>query len=370
MEQKNGSKKCLFLIPSLTNGGAERVMSTIANNLCSDCDVRIVTFTDPDSFYKLNDRVEVVGLGQKVNRKNKISLLFSSVTGGIKLVFDLKKMVKSWKPDAILSFLQAANMIAILVKILGGSKARLVVSERCDPTVRGFFNRWFESNFYSKADVIVCQSKVAASFFDKDTQNKIEIIPNPISADAIPARHTGVRRKTVVGVGRLDGQKNFAMLIKAFSRLPEKFNEYTLEIYGGGNQEAELQQIINSSGLEKRAFLMGVKPNVMHYIADTALYVMSSNFEGFPNALAEAMATGLPVISTDFSTGVARELITDKNGIVIPVGDEDALVNAMEKILGNEQEWENMSVENRKLLDELSEERVMKKWRMALSIDK
>ena len=360
------AKKCLLIIPSLTNGGAERVMSTIANNLCDSCDVRIVTLTDSECFYKLNENIDVVCLGQNVNRKNKATLLASSVIGGINLIFILRRMIKQWKPDSILSFLQATNMISIIVKLLSRDKSNLVVSERCDPTVRRFFNRWFEKNFYSKADVVVCQSKVAASFFDEDTKKKIEIIPNPISADAIPKRHTGTRRKTVVGVGRLTGQKNFPMLIKAFSRLPEKFDGYTLEIYGGGNQEEELNQLIKSLGLEKRAFLMGVKKNVMHYIADTALYVMSSDYEGFPNALAEAMATGLPVISTDFSTGVARELITDKNGIVIPVGDEDALLEAMEKILDNEQEWENMSIENRKLLDELSEERVMKKWKNIL----
>ena len=363
-------KKCLFLIPSLTNGGAERVMSTIANNICADCLVRIVTFKDNEPFYKLDERVEVVGLGQKVNRKNNLTLLCSGVFGGIKLIFDIRKMIKNWKPDATMSCLGPANKIALLLKLSGGVKNKLIVSERCDPIARGFLDRWFEYHFYKMADSIACQSKAAADFFDKDTQKKIAVIPNPIAADAIPERHVGERRKIIVGVGRLDGQKNFSMLIRAFAKLTEQFNDYTLEIYGGGNKEAELRELIKNKELENRAFLMGVKSNVMHYIADCALYVMSSDYEGFPNALAEAMATGLPVISTDFSTGVARELIGEKNGIVIPVGDEDALVLAMQTILENEQNWESMSIENRKLLDELSEERVMKKWKAVLGIDK
>ena len=222
--------------------------------------------------------------------------------------------------------------------------------------------RWLEKRLFPKADYVVCQSHTAASFFGEKKKRKIVVIPNPISADAIPPRYEGTRRHTVVGVGRLDVQKNFKMLISAFSRLPEQFSDYTLEIYGGGWQEKELQAHIEALGLQTRARLMGVKKGVMHYISDVALYVMSSDFEGFPNALVEAMATGLPVISTDFPTGVARELITEKNGKIICVGDEEALVTAMAQMLSDESRWEEFSLENRKLLEVLSEECVVEKW--------
>ena len=188
------------------------------------------------------------------------------------------------------------------------------------------------------------------------------VIPNPIAASAIPSRFEGERKHTVAGVGRLSEQKNFEMLIRAFSRLPEKFSDYTLEIYGGGPLEEKLNALIKEKGLSARAKLMGVKKNVMYYISDVALYVMSSNYEGFPNALAEAMATGLPVISTDFSTGVAVDIVKEENGIVIPVGDEDALLAAMEKMLSQRDKWEKMSSANRKLLETLSEQNVMEKW--------
>lgn len=361
-------KKCLLLIPRMGNGGAERVMATIANNLCGYDEVRIVTLTDNQCFYKLKDQVNVVGLGQSVNRKNKATLLFSTIMGGTKVFFSFRGLVNDWKPDVVLSFLQSANAIAILNKVLGG-KFRLVVSERCDPTVRSEINKWFEYHFYKKADAIVCQSNMAADFFGDDSQRKIHIIQNPISSDAIPDLYQGQRRKVVVGVGRLDGQKNFQMLIKAFSRLPEKFSDYKLEIYGGGNQENLLRQLIVELKVEEKVKLMGIKPNVMHYISDVALYVMSSNYEGFPNALVEAMATGIPVISTDFPTGVARELIGKKNGMVVPVGDEDALLDAMIKMLSDENKWDEISLANRELLAILSEENVMKKWRTVLELD-
>ena len=361
-------KKCLLLIPRMGNGGAERVMATIANNLCREHEVHIVTMTDAESFYALDERVKITGLSQNVNRKNKLALLCSMAIGGIKTFFALKKQIKKEKPDVVLSFLQSANMMAILLKMLGG-KFRLVVSERCDPSERGFGNRFFEKHFYHKADVTVCQSKKVMEFFKEKHRRKMTVIPNPIAASAIPPRFEGERRHTVVGVGRLSEQKNFEMLIGAFAALPERFSDYTLEIYGGGPLEEKLQALIEEKGLSERAKLMGVKKNVMHYIADVALYVMSSNYEGFPNALAEAMATGLPVISTDFSTGVAGDIVKPQNGIVIPVGDEAALLAAMENMLSEEEKWEAMSLENRKLLDTLSEKNIMEMWEQVLNLN-
>lgn len=360
-------KKCLLLIPRMGNGGAERVMATIANNLCMENEVQIVTMTDAESFYALDERVKITGLGQNVNRKNKLTLMWSMAVGGIKTFFALKKKIKKEKPDVVLSFLQSANMMAILLKMFGG-KFRLVVSERCDPSERGFGNRFFEKHFYRKADVTVCQSKKVMEFFKEKDRAKMTVIPNPIAASAIPERFEGERRHTVVGVGRLSEQKNFEMLIRAFSALPEQFSDYTLEIYGGGPLEEKLRGLIEELGLFERAKLMGVRKNVMHYIADVALYVMSSNYEGFPNALAEAMATGLPVISTNFSTGVAKDIVKAENGIVISVGDKDALIAAMKKMLSEQEKWEQMSLENRKLLDTLSEKKVMEMWVQALDL--
>ncbi len=354
-------KKCLLLIPRMGNGGAERVMATIANNLCADNEVQIVTMTDAESFYALDERVKITGLGQNVNRKNKLTLLCSMALGGIKTFFALRRKIREDKPDVVLSFLQSANMMAILLKMFGG-KFRLVVSERCDPAERGFGDRFFEKHFYHKADITVCQSKKVMEFFKEEHRKKMVVIPNPIAASAIPPRFEGERRHTVVGVGRLSGQKNFEMLIRAFSRLPEEFSDYTLEIYGGGPLEEKLNALIEEKGLAGRAKLMGVKKNVMYFISDVALYVMSSNYEGFPNALAEAMATGLPVISTDFSTGVAGDIVKEENGIVIPVGDEEALLSAMKKMLSEKEEWENKSLANRKLLETLSEKNVMEMW--------
>lgn len=358
-------KKCLLLIPRMGNGGAERVLATIANNLCREHDVRIVTMTDAESFYPLDERVKIMGLGQKMSRANKIKKIFSAAFGGLKAYFSLRKMVKKEKIDVVLSFLGPASFLAIMLKVFG-TKCRVVVSERCDPFARGKLYAFFERSFFPKADVIVCQSVAVTKFFKEKHRKKTVVIPNPIAASAIPERHEGARRHAVVGVGRLDPQKNFSMLIRAFSRLPEQFSDYSLEIYGGGPLEEQLKKQIEELGISDRAHLMGVKKGVMHYIGDAALYVMSSDYEGFPNALAESMASGIPVISTDFPTGVAHEIIGEPNGIVVPVGDEDALLAAMEKMLSREDKWDDMSRANSELLDTLSETRVIQLWEKAL----
>jgi GalNAc-alpha-(1->4)-GalNAc-alpha-(1->3)-diNAcBac-PP-undecaprenol alpha-1,4-N-acetyl-D-galactosaminyltransferase len=358
-------KKCLLLIPRMGNGGAERVMATIANNLCVENEVQIVTMTDAESFYALDERVMITGLGQTMSRKNIIIKLISASLGGLKACLALRKIVKREKIDVLVSFLGPASFLAIMLKLFG-TKCRVIVSERCDPTARGKIYQFFQKRFFPKADVIVCQSKKVTEFFKEKHRAKTVVIPNPIAASAIPPRFENKRRHTIVGVGRLDSQKNFEMLIRAFASLPESFSDYTLEIYGGGYLQEKLQSVINELGLQHKATLMGVKKNVMHYISDVALYVMSSDYEGFPNALAEAMATGLPVISTNFPTGVAADLIKEQNGIVIPVGDEQALLVAMEKMLSEEHKWEKMSLENRKLLDTLSEKNVIEMWKHTL----
>ena len=355
-------KKILFVIPSLVGGGAERVMTTLANGLSSKYDVEILTLTNTDSFYQLNSNVKVSGLGCSVVKKNALTKLATKIGSAFKGFTGIRKAIKEKKPDVVIGFLESVSEPLILLKMFGKVKCKLIVSERCDPNERNAFHRWFEKNLFAKADTIVCQGKKASEFFKEKDRSKTTIIPNPICATAIPPLHEGERTKRIVGVGRLAAQKNFELLINAFAKLDEKYSDYKLEIYGAGPSESKLNELIKSLNLQDRAFLMGAKKNVMFEIADASLYVMSSDFEGFPNALVEAMATGLPVISTNFPTGVAEEIVKEENGIVIPTKDEAALIEAMEKLLSDKSLCEKMSVENRKYLDVFSEEKVLTMW--------
>ena len=356
-------KKILFLIPSLVGGGAERVMVTLANGLSKEYDVEILTLTSTNSFYEVADRVKLDSIGCKTDKSNVVTKILSKLKSAVKGFLGIKKAIKEKSPDVMISFLNAASFPLVLLRTFCKLPCKIIVSERADPNERPPFVKWFERTFFSYADVIVCQGKNAAEFFKERDKNKIVVIPNPICASAIPAIHSGERSKRIVGVGRLSEQKNFSLLINAFSKLGDNYSDYKLEIYGAGPLESELNRQIGELGLKDRAFLMGAKKNVMFEIADASLYVMSSNFEGFPNALVEAMATGLPVISTDFPTGIAREVVKEENGIVVPLRDEEALVKAMEELLFDESRRAFMSIENRKYLDILKEETVFEMWK-------
>ena len=157
---------------------------------------------------------------------------------------------------------------------------------------------------------------------------------NPVDATRIPEPYIGERKKVFAAVGRLEPQKNFPMLIKAFSEFHKEEKDYQLIIYGEGKERTNLEKLIKQLNLEGSVSLPGRNKDVLNAINDSAAFILSSDYEGMPNALIEAMCMGMPVISTDCPSGGPRELIENQeNGILIPVGDEDALVDALFSII-------------------------------------
>lgn len=354
--------RVMLVIPRMTNGGAERVMATLANELAKrNYKVRIITLTSEESFYKLSSDVEIIGANYEFNKKSFLKRNIDLVINGLKSIPYLYIQIKKWQPEIMISFLTHTIILSILMKVFF-SEMQLIVSERNEPRRRSWPTRFITKYVYTLADDIVCQSREVATFFPEYAQSKIKIIENPINEEALPDVFPERRKKVIVGVGRLFEQKNFSLLIDSFSDLTQVFPEYKLEIYGEGPLRETLQQKIDNLGLEDKIMLMGVKKNVMKYVADAELFVMSSNYEGFPNALVEAMASGLPVISTDFSTGVAREIIKKENGLIVPVNDRAALSAAIKDILTEDKMREKMGKENQKIRENLSVKKITDKW--------
>lgn len=361
------NNRYLFIIPRMGNGGAERVMATLANEFSDrNKDVMILTLTSNESFYDLHNNVKIIGAGYEINREKKIIRVLNMLVNGIKSLFFIRKLIKTWKPNIVISFLTHTNILSLITKIFCPNM-KLIVSERCEPWVRSLPLRFITKFLYPLADVIVCQSKVVVDFFPKFAQKKIKIIQNPINSESISNEKVLVRKKAIVSVGRLFEQKNFTLLIDSFSDIKDEFPDHILEIYGEGHLREMLQKQISDLDLNNRVFLMGIKNNIMKLVFDYELFVMSSNFEGFPNALIEAMASGMPVISTDFSTGVARDLIKRENGIVVPVGDRESMSRAIRYILSNKDYQKSISEENRKIKELLSPNTILKKWIQAIN---
>ena len=226
-----------------------------------------------------------------------------------------------------------------LIPACAGLNVKVVVSERNDP--KNFAGKKVVkilSRFLMRfADGFVFQTNDAKAFYEKKLKNRGQVIPNPLITDNLPNAFEGERTKCIVTAGRLNVQKNQKMLISAFGEVSKKHPEYKLIIYGEGPLRATLEAQIAESGLEERVLLPGNFSDLLEHTKSAAMFVMSSDFEGMPNALIEAMAIGLPCISTDCTCGGPRELIRDgQNGILVPVGDEARLAEAMERLISDE----------------------------------
>ena len=184
---------------------------------------------------------------------------------------------------------------------------------------------------YPKASRVLVMTEGAKNFFGPGIRNKCEVIPNPVRDD-LPEPFTGLRRKTVVTFCRLNVQKNLPLLIGAFAAFHQRFTDYTLEIYGEGEERESLERLIVQKGLSDTVRIYPFDPEVHRKIRDCAMFVCSSDWEGFCNSVMEALALGMPVISTNYRFG-ASEMIRDHvNGILVRVRDEKGLADAMAEV--------------------------------------
>lgn len=351
--------KYLFVIPRMGCGGAERVLANQANVFSEKGhDVTIMTIVGGESFYKLSDSVKYKSAQVKVNRKNKIASVISQFIGFFKSFFYFRKIISENKPDAVFSQQREADILCYCVKKTG-VQFKHICYEINDPFVRSKLTKRILRQIFNDSALLVCQSKKAAEFYN--TAPNITVIPNPIDPDVIPLR-TAVQNNKIVAVGRLDKQKNFIMLINSFNEVLKTHKQCKLDIYGEGPERSRLQALIDKLGLQNCVVLCGARSEVLKYICDAALFVMSSDYEGMPNALLEAMAIGMPVVSTDFATGVARDLIGKDNGMVVPVGDITAMANAIISILDDPVQQKIMGDNNRYCMQAFYNNKIMNQW--------
>lgn len=348
--------KILFALGTLKKGGAERVITNLSNYLVKNNNEVIITTTiKGKTFYELNKKIKLYGLDDE-----KISLNF--IMKNKKRLTELKKILKDEKPDIIVSFLPEPSYRVLFLKIFN-RQLKVIVSVRNDPKVeyKSRINRLIMKLLYPLADGFVFQTQEAKEYFSKRIQRKSVIIPNPINEEFICEPYTGEREKTIVTVGRLEEQKNHKMLIDAFSKLPKEFNEYKLIIYGEGSLRHKLEQQINNLGLENRVILAGQVDDIKKEIYKAGVFVLSSNYEGMPNSLMEAMALGIPCISTDCPCGGPRFLIKNGyNGYLVPVNDTCSLLKTMQNVLGKEQT--EISKRANKIIVNLNPNKINKDW--------
>ena len=348
------NRTLMFYINSIRHGGAERVMLQLSERFAAAgwrC-VLVTSFTAEDEF-PVPPGVERVSLEGEQLRQNAVRRNLSRIRA-------LRKLLCAYKPAALISFMAEPNFRAVLAA--RGLPVKTVISVRNDPD-REYAGRVF--GFVGKhilplADGCVFQTHEAQRWFPEALREKSTVIMNQVSPaffDGAPADE----RRDIVAVGRLNRQKNHALLIRAFAALGE--TEDRLVIYGEGPLRGELETLVSALGLEGRVLLPGVSEDVARDIRAARLFVLSSDYEGMPNALLEAMALGLPCIATDCPCGGPAEVIENGvSGLLVPVGDENALTAAMQTLLENEEMRAALGQKARQTAERFRPEAVFRQW--------
>lgn len=348
--------KIAFHIHSLTKGGAERAVTNLANEFSSiGHEVFVITSIKNESEYKLKKEVTRIVLH---DGDNKDSYWFRYVI----LSKKLRKVCNNYKFDVLIPFISGSSFRAFLAT--RGMTTKVIASVRNDPNYEyaGIIGNIIGKKILPLVDGCVFQTNDAKRWFPNKLQEKSVIIPNainPIFFDAI--RHPKFNR--VVAFGRLAKQKNHAMLIRAFALVKNEIPEAELLIFGIGNLYNETKQLIEQLKLQECVFLMGETANVKGELEKADLFVLSSDFEGMPNALMEAMAAGTPCVSTDCPCGGPKSLIKDKeNGILVPIKDIEKMAEAIKCTLINRSLNEKIGRQAAMSSKELTSENISNKW--------
>lgn len=350
-----GQMKVMFFTTGMSAGGAERVIATLANELAERGNEAVVAMLKGErSAYALDSRVRL-----------KSANLQPGVRNLVPAVAFYRDLLRKESPDVIASFSTKSDLIALLHRSLTRGQGRLIVSERADPNARNRQMQLACDRFYGLADALVCQSESVAGYYRRHSRQKnIRVIPNPLNVEAVgdmPPSY--VKRSGVLAIGRLSRQKNHRLAIEAFAEIHREFPEETLTIFGAGPLEHELVQLIQENGLSDSVTLGGVESNVFRTHENASMFLFTSDFEGYPNALMEAAAAGVPCVTTDFSPGTASQIVTHgRNGFVVPRRDKDALVGAARQVLSGELDPSAMIAESETVRDRHQVGRILDAW--------
>lgn len=363
-----------LIISSLKAGGAERVISNMASWWAERGQiVTLITFsTNESDFYRLDRRVERVA----VNLESDSNSIFGAVLGNIHRILVLRKAIRDSKPDVVISFVEKMNVLVLAAaRRLGAS---VIISERTVPSAYNIGKVWSKSRrmMYPYARWVVVQSEEVRKWVERNIPlcaQKTVIIPNPVRSEdlmigEVPKRQLhdiigkGDFCRVAVAMGRLCHEKGFDLLLRAFSEVSITYDNWRLVIIGEGEELGKLVRLAAELEITSKVFFTGRLDNPAMLLRQADMFILSSRFEGFPNALLEAMACGLPVISFSCPGGV-REIVRDGvDGILVFPEDWHKLSVAIKRLMGDDTLRSGLSMRATEVIERFSMTNVMSKW--------
>lgn len=354
-----------MVISSLSCGGAERVMSVMANYWSQRGEtVTIITIDSKDlDFYPLHPGVKRIALG--LSRPSYG--LWSALQNNIIRVYRLRMAIQAVQSGVVISFLYPTNVLTLIASL--GLRVPVIVSEHTDPAQNnmGVLFSILRRMMYPLANTVVVLTEKLRSWAEHVAKyNNVCVIPNPVSL-SIPDNKCGPpsskdQNFKVLAMGRLASEKSFDLLIRAFAKVAPAYPDWRLIILGEGERRSDLEGLARDLRIKDRVEMPGRIKEPLSHLMDADLFVLSSRYEGFPMALLEAMACGLPVISFDCPIG-PREIIRDGiDGILVPPDDVDALASAMDKLMKNPTERQSLGLRALEVQERFSLEKIMGMW--------
>lgn len=361
--------KILCTIPNLQAGGAERVMTYLANYWAGKGhNVLLVTLDKPDAapFYPLEKGVSHKALG--------VFYGGGRIYNTVKRIVSLRTLLKQYRPEVMVSFMDTMNITALVASF--GLSHRRIISERIHPSFHplGGMRRLLRRITYPFASALVVQTQEIKTIFSAWLKIPVYRIPNPVFPPPFlpqAVKKDGIKNKyRIIALGRLQPQKGYDILLNAFAAICKKFPAWELVIYGEGQDRPVLEALTQGLGIRTQVSMPGVTHDVAKALQEADMYVMASRYEGFPNALCEAMAAGLAVVCTDCPSGPSEIISHGKNGILVPPENSEALAGALGNMMGDSALRVKLGDEARRITEVLAAGTIFSQWDEILGMGK